>query len=145
MIASQLRSYLSKDFILGLLIVLLLAIPTIEKLGPVVETHLFPVVGRLTITEIRPVADGTEISATAEKYRDCQWRKTVWYYGDRDGMNVPLNSAKHLDPPTVRPVGDLAWDRIFIPVRPEVVADRTFADAFHDCGSGRLTRSELYR
>lgn len=112
--------------------------------GPILETKYSPVVVHFKITSMRPVDGGTIISAEADKIRDCSWTNTLWYYGTRSGLNVPLPEMRHLDAPEVKGVGHLKWKEIFIPLPPDKVKD-TFSDAYHVCWPWNyLTKSEMY-
>jgi hypothetical protein len=112
---------------------------------PAIETRYFPVVTNFHITKIVAVDGGSMVSAEADKVRECpRWRLTLWYYGQRDGGNVPLPTMQHLDPPRVNGTGRVKWERIFVPVPPDQIKN-TFSDAYHACWPWEWwTRSELY-
>lgn len=133
--------------IFGFLILVGLAfVPSVSHRAFVaVETAEFPVVGLATISGPRDVLGGCEFSAAAEKLRSCPWRRTLVYLGQRNGMNVLISTAPHRDAPTLRDVGVLEWQRVFVPVGCADVG-KTFADAYHQCrqAGGSMTRSRLW-
>ncbi|QLB38240.1 hypothetical protein phiGT1_28 [Sulfitobacter phage phiGT1] len=109
------------------------------------ETQFFPVVGPASLYNAKPVDGGCEVSARASKFRSCPWRKTIVYLGSRSGINVPIEDSPHREPPILRDVGSLEWERIFIPLECTYVS-QTFADAFHECrgADAPLTRSKFW-
>ena len=112
-----------------------------------IETAHFPVTKKATVSNPRPAEGGTIVSAKSFKYRDCDWIRTEFRFGLRDGRSVPMPSAKHLGPPQLNKGGDsLYWEEIFLPVGPDLVA-QTHWDAYHLCFSSRLweTKTELYQ
>ena len=110
-----------------------------------IETTYFPVVGEITIETTLETNSGVMISASADKVRDCSWRKTVFYLGDRDGNNVFLTESPHLDKPKVNGKGKLKWEKIFIPGIEVSQVDQTFADAYHRCHPFYDTRSYYWK
>lgn len=113
--------------------------------APLIETRYFPVLTPMHILSIRPAPGGSLVEAEATKVRSCSWKQTLWYYGTRSGLNVPLPAMKHRDKPQLRPMGVLHWDNIFIPLPPEDIPN-TFGDAYHACWPwGWWSRSEIYQ
>jgi len=128
------------------LLVLVTFIPPVARVAVLsFETQLFPVVGPASLYSARPVEGGCEVSAKASKFRSCPWRKTIVYLGSRSGLNVPIEGSPHRGKPTLRDIGMLEWERIFIPLECEYVS-QTFADAFHECrgADAPLTRSKFW-
>lgn len=97
-----------------------------------IDGRIWPVVSPAYSIIARPVLGGVELAADADKFRDCGWRKTVFYIGARGGANALLTPDPHRDAPKVNGVGALHWDRIFLPIAPDRVGE-TYADAFHQC------------
>ena len=134
----------------GLLGFLIFAIaPAIwDEYIPMMETSIWPVVSPIVIDQdsIRDVEGGIEFSASAEKLRDCSWRRTEWRQGPRDGVNIPLESKPHRDPPKINTVGRLVWGRIFLPIARDELPN-THANAYHNCylDDGRQTRSRFFK
>jgi len=111
------------------------------------EARQYPVVTPVAIVgPIQEVNGGIMFSGEATKLRNCAWRETVWYFGDRNGANVVLTNSPHLDPPKINGVGRLHWDKIFLPNMTADKLPQTFADAYHSCYSfsNWLTRSAFY-
>ena len=112
--------------------------------APLIETRYFPVLTPMHIVAVRPAPGGSLVDAEAQKLRDCSWRQTLWYFGTRNGLSVPLPGMELREPPTLRGVGKVHWDNIFIPLPPEDIPN-TFGDAYHACWPwGWWTRSEIY-
>jgi len=133
--------------VLGLLILIGLSVmpPVTQRAFVAIETARFPVVGTAELHNFRDVPNGCEFAATAPKLRSCPWRQTLVYLGSRSGMNVLISSDPHKDKPTLRDVGVLEWETIFVPVGCSELG-RTFADAYHQCRTegGSMTRSKFW-
>lgn len=110
-----------------------------------VETERYEVVRPITILSVTPEGGGVRIVAETDKLRDCNWRKTIWYFGDRAGQNVLLTEYPHRDKPQINSVGHVQWDNIWLPIDEGSVGE-TFADAYHQCyfPFSWWTRSEFY-
>ena len=123
-------------------VVMLVSIyPATSKL---VQNTYLPVVSQMEVLSYDEVDEGIIISAKATKFRECTWRKSEWFLGERDGSNVFLPDARHLDKPQVRNVGELYWEEIFIPVKPyQIYENQVFADTVHDC-NGTKVRSRFW-
>ena len=75
-----------------------------------IEGRWLPVMGNLAISDPRPYPPPdyrTKWNGTAVKLRNCEWLRTEWYLGDRNGGRVRVN-FEHLDPPQVRTPGQLS-------------------------------------
>ena len=109
-----------------------------------VQNTYLPVVSEMTVLSHKEVDNGIIISAKATKFRECNWKSSEWYLGERDGANVFLPEARHNDAPQLRTVGELYWDNIYIPVKPYQVYEReVFADTVHLC-NGVEVRSRFW-
>lgn len=87
--------------------------------------------------------EGIVFSAEANKSRECDWLRTEFFAGKRNGPSAFMPNAKHLDKPQGREVGPQYWDRIFVPVLEiDDLMTNIWADAVHDCG-GIEVRSEF--
>lgn len=114
--------------------------------APLIETQYFPVLTPMHILSVRPAPGGSLVEAEATKLRgNCAWKQTLWYFGTRAGLSVPLPAMGHRDKPQLRSAGLLHWDNIFIPLPPEDIPN-TFGDAYHACLPwGWWSRSEVYQ
>lgn len=90
---------------------------------------------------------GIIFSAKAEKHRDCIWRGTIFYLGDRNPGGVVLTDSPHQSKPQNRGVGWLFWENIFVPTDEITLRGGTYADVQHDCRGSNLgrTRSHYWR
>lgn len=101
---------------------------------PSLETTFAPTMKPIHEISFVAVEGGTIITASAEKVRNCAWRQTIFYYGERGGRNtVTLSRNPHRGPPRQNAAGILTWDAIFLPVDVETARDETHADALHSC------------
>lgn len=108
------------------------------------EGHFYPVVSVVDSVTLLPAPGGFEMSASAEKLRACDWRKTIFSLGARNGGNIILTDHPHRDPAVVNGPGRLHWGHIYVPIKPER-ANEIFADAYHQCGwRPWLTISRFY-
>lgn len=107
---------------------------------PIIETRYFPVTGPLHITSIRPVDDGVMVSGWADKLRECRWRRTEWFLGERGKMNVPVAGMEYRERPRVNGIGRIYWDSIFVPLSASETLELSFSNAIHSCWGGALDR-----
>jgi hypothetical protein len=118
---------------------------------PILETKYYPVTGPLHITSIEPIDDGVLVSGWADKYRNCRWRKTEWFLGERHNMNVPLRNMEHRELARVNEIGRVYWDDIYIPLSSQDTLRRSFSNARHSCwggifdGLGYKTKTHYWR
>lgn len=97
------------------------------------ETARWPVTTPAQVYNVRAVDGGSMVAATADKLRGCDWEKTEFRFGPRDGGSVPMPRAHHVDPPQLNVKGDvMVWNNIFLPVPPEQVSN-THWNAYHFC------------
>lgn len=117
------------------LVLCLVAVPIVlfnEQVGRI-EGRLLPVVSAFERSEISHVLGGFEMAGGAKKLRNCDWRKTVFSLGARNGGSIILTDDPHRDPPTVNGLGWIGWNRIFVPLSVHR-ANEAFADVYHQCG-----------
>lgn len=110
------------------------------------EGRLFPVVSRAELISSRsypPPVFRTIWVARAFKYRNCQYLRTEWFLGPRDGARV-LVPAEHVDAPEVRGPGLLQWEGLVIWLEPEAVLQNSHADVIHRCHFLWETRTPFY-
>lgn len=111
-----------------------------------VEGSFHPVVGRATLvqaTTFPPPAYRTKWSATANKYRDCDFKGIEWFLGPRGGRRVQVR-AEFMDRPQVRGQGVLFWDQLVIWLDPQETVENSHADVLHDCGLSWQVRTPFY-
>lgn len=127
-----------------LLLLLIAAVPASPIIGQI-EGRVFPVAGPAVVEEIDRFEDGwTYFSMSAPKRRDCNWRSTKFYLGDRSNGNVPV-AFEHLDRPQVRGPGRQYWPSSRIQLSPDQLLNNAHADVAHTCGWGLwLTVTPFY-
>lgn len=133
---------ITRKISLGVLALIFFVMPALGG----VHGYFWPVMEPVTLTLTKaapPPAYRYIWSGTAEKYQDCDWIRTEWFLGPRNGRRVQV-TMKHLDPPEVRPAGDLKWDEIEIWLDPLEVEANSHADVYHDCGWPWETRTRFY-
>lgn len=129
-----------------ILLIIVTALPPSLRVGlAAAETRYFPVMLPATLSNPRDVQGGCEFSVEAYKERSCPWRQTLVYWGERNGINVQISDAPHLEKPRLLDVGLLYWKRVFIPMNCKELQN-TFADTMHECRGpdASLTRSEFW-
>jgi hypothetical protein len=119
-------------------------------IGPYVETHFFPVVGKLTIEKIVPTEDGqSEVYAIFEKKRNCEYIGIAWYRGNRDigpfeRVALVLMRADGDDSSPNRPVGFQRSGPRKVSVPTDEILNNSFVELFHKCHPFWTTRTEFY-
>lgn len=110
------------------------SLPSFAIIGGKLEGKVFPVAGPAVIHEVYRFEDGwAYFSMSAKKRRDCNWRSTKFYLGDRESGNVPV-AFEHLDKPTLRESGQHFWAHSRVQLTPDQLLERSHADVLHDCG-----------
>ena len=125
---------------IGLVLVVILfgSIPLLQRM----ETRFAPVTKPAIVFNARPTEGGAIVSARSFKFRDCDWVKTEFRWGSRDGRSVPMDAARHLGKPQLNKGGDsLYWEEIFLPIEPESV-HLTHWNAYHLCYPTKLWRTK---
>jgi len=99
-----------------------------------VEGKLYPVVGELTVTNPRARHHEytTEFDGSAEKYRDCVWKRTEWYIGSRQGSAVKTTGG-YSGPPALNLVGRLTWEGQYARMSRSELLTKSYANVVHRC------------
>ena len=128
----------------GLLMVALI-VPASPIFGEI-EGRVWPVAGPATVDHVDRFEDGwTYFSMSAPKRRDCNWRSTNFYLGERGSGNVPV-AFEHLDRPKLRGSGIQFWANSRVQLSPDQLLSSAYADVLHICGWGLwLTRTHFYK
>ena len=113
-------------------LVLMIWLPLMSDLRNQLEGYFFPVVGELEVTDTYDILLGTSVVGSAEKFRSCSYKKTLWYLGKRDDLRDPVVII-HRDKPQVRKPGFLSWDNIEVHLPSKDVLTRSHADVVHEC------------
>lgn len=115
-------------------------------MGSYIEFSYNPVMvpGELLDAHTAPNKEGfTEVSFTAIKLRDCDWKNTRWYYGDRNTSYVKVPMS-HGEKPRIRNTGEQKWDRTYVFLNEESIRNESFAIAEHSCNRFWNTYSLIY-
>lgn len=122
---------------------------TLITVGPAIETHMFPVVSKLRITQVSPDVDGNSlVYAEFTKLRNCEYVGISWFHGDPAGEfeRVPvilLRKEGDTSSPN-RPVGTQKAGPWIIAIPPEEVRSHSFAKLSHRCNPFWLTTTDFW-
>ena len=110
-----------------------IVIATVAMLAfSLVEGKLYPVVGELTVGNVRASEHSysTAFDSSAEKYRDCIWKRTDWYIGSRLGSAVKTTGG-YSGPPALNLVGLLTWDGQYARMSRSELLTNSYSDVVH--------------
>ena len=78
--------------------------PTVFGVGPWIEAHIFPVVGRAQISHAEKTRTGTSFYVSFKKRRQCEFLALVWYQGP---VRLTVDFEPHAEEsPRSRPPGE---------------------------------------
>lgn len=134
------------------LAVLLAAVMGVWTVGPLLETKLWPVLDKITITKAEVVSPyQTRIWVRFRKKRQCVIIGVYWYKGSRDGLFESIRFAVEKPLPAAkgrafytRPVGWQNAGPWLMDTPLADLLDRSFADAQHECHKAWPTISHYY-
>ncbi len=107
----------------------------VDWMGGAIEGRLFPVMGRLTLSEpvpYPPPSYRTKWRGHAVKNRNCAFIRLEWFLGPRGGQHVQV-ASEFTDPPKTRGAGRLSWEGIVISLPVSEVLGNSHADVIHQC------------
>ena len=117
--------------------------------GPEIETHYFPVVGKLNIERMEDAPGGqTKIWASFRKLRACEYIGIAWYRGDRKSeftrVSLILDRAPGDDSNPNRPVGFQRSGPWTVDIPRHEIETNSFVQLFHKCHFAWTTTTEYY-
>lgn len=125
------------------------AITTILLIAPYIETKHWPVVSKMQIDRMVSLDyNKTEVYASFEKLRSCDYVGIAWYYGNRKTgfTRAPLElmrSSSDVSSPN-RPLGRQSSGPWIVSIPMEEISKNSFVELYHKCTPFWLTRTEFY-
>lgn len=115
--------------------------------GPWLERRFYPVVSKLTLSEVVSRPDGsTQFMASFTKIRTCEYLGIGWYLEDPIRQRVPITlmrSAQDDNTPN-RPIGFTRTGPWIVPLSPNQVENTSRAVLFHRCHPFWVSTTDFY-